>query len=242
MVRKEELTTVVFATRNVGKLRELERLVTFLPWRFESLEKHPGAPEVIEDGDTFLVNAALKAISAYRHTGRPALADDSGLCVDALGGEPGVFSSSFGGQEGNSARNNERLLAELAHVRCPEERGAWFVSTLVLLGPESLFGEAALGARGSASRRVLDIVPPDCALHVFEGRSRGTILFAPRGSGGFGYDPLFASREVQTHRALADRPTFAELPLEEKNAVSHRGRAFAAFAAFCQRLRSVGLG
>lgn len=212
-------TTFVFATRNAGKLRELDALVLDLPLRFRALGEFPDAPEVEETGATFLENAALKALSAHRHTGLPALADDSGLCVACLDGAPGVQSARYASVDGDALRNNERLLAALRSTPAPAERGAWFQATLALVGPRALLGDDVVpgGARPS-------FLPAELALHGFEGRAYGTILSAPRGSGGFGYDPLFWSDEAGM--------SFAELPLETKNRISHRGRAFAALRAY----------
>lgn len=211
--------TFVFATRNRGKLQELNELVRGLPFAFRALSEFPGAPDVEETGATFLENAALKALAAYRHTGLPALADDSGLCVVALGGGPGVRSARFGGVDGDVARNNAKLLVELGSVTAPEERRAWFQATLALVGPRELFGE-----EGGLAPTAFPFLPADVALHSFEGRAYGTILTEARGSGGFGYDPLFLSDEAGF--------TFAELPLEQKNRISHRARAFAALREY----------
>lgn len=217
------LTEIVFATRNAGKLRELEALTADLSIRFRSLAEFPGAPDVEETGTTFQANALLKAMAAYEHTGLPALADDSGLCVASLGGEPGVHSARYGGGDGDTARNNARLLAEMACYESVEERKAFFEATLVLVGPGDLLGPDAADVD-----RPRDL-PPDASFHVFRGRTHGHILFEPLGDGGFGYDPLFFSTEVGRG--------FAELDMAEKNRVSHRGRAFAALHAFLvQRL------
>lgn len=209
--------TFVFATRNRGKLHELNDLVRGLPYEFRAISEFPDAPEVDETGATFLENATLKALAAYRHTGLPSLADDSGLCVVALGGGPGVRSSRFGGVEGDSARNNAKLLLELATFPQPGQRRAWFQATLALVGPRDLLGPDAEPARPA-------VLPPDLTLVSFEGRAHGTILDEARGTGGFGYDPLFLSEDAGV--------SFAELPLAEKNRISHRARAFAALRAW----------
>jgi len=203
--------TFVVATRNRGKLHELNDLVRGLPYEFRALSEFPGAPEVEETGATFLENAALKALSAFQHTGLPALADDSGLCVEALGGGPGVQSSRYAGLEGDAARNNAKLLRALADKLPAEERRAWFQATLALVGPRDVLGGDDAPARP-------EFLPSEVALRVFEGRASGTILHAPRGAGGFGYDPLFLSEDAGV--------SFAELPLPEKNLISHRARAF----------------
>ena len=182
---------LVVATRNAGKLREIRHLLAGAGIAVLGLDAFPGLPEVIEDGDTFAANAAKKAETIARLTGRSCLADDSGLVVDALDGAPGVHSARYAGGQGDDAANNARLLRELAGV--PEER------------------------RTAAFCCVMALCSPGEPTRLFEGRVAGRILDAPRGAGGFGYDPLFL---VEGH----DR-TMAELPLTEKNQVSHRGKA-----------------
>ncbi len=204
-----------FGTGNEGKLRELRRLVAGLPVTVVTPEAL-GAPlpEVLEDGATFRENAEKKARAFALASGRLALADDSGLRVDALGGAPGVVSARWSEPEAPGAldrlerdqRNNQKLLAELAGVP-KERRGAEYVAVLSLAGPDG---------------RILASV---------EGRCRGRILKAPRGGGGFGYDPLF----VAEGRAL----TMAELPPEEKDALSHRGAAFRALRPVLARLAAL---
>lgn len=160
-----------------------------------------GLPDVVEDGRTFAENAAKKAISAARASGMWALADDSGLEVDALGGAPGVNSARFAGVHGDDAANNRLLLERLANVP-DERRGARFVCALALARPD---GSLALEVAGQAC---------------------GRILHAPRGANDFGYDPLFEFTEpgfAQSGRG------FAELSLVEKREVSHRGRALRSF-------------
>jgi XTP/dITP diphosphohydrolase len=201
-------------TGNPGKLRELRRLVAGLPIRvLTPAELGRPLPEVVEDGVTFAENAAKKAVAFARFSGLVALADDSGLCVDALGGAPGVFSARWSEAEApglaGAARdlaNNERLLRELAGVP-KERRGAAYVAVLALAGPDGTL------------------------LASVEGRCPGRIGRAPRGTGGFGYDPLF----VPEGRAL----TMAELPPEEKDARSHRGAAFRALRPALARLATL---
>jgi XTP/dITP diphosphohydrolase len=203
---------LIFATSNPGKLRELRRLVEGLPVDVVSPGDLPaGIPAVDEDGATFADNAEKKAVSAAQASGLHALADDSGLCVDALYGLPGVHSARWSEDEapglGGLARdeaNNRRLLRALQGV--PEEiRGAQYRAVLVLASPA-----------GEVLARV-------------EGACRGRIATAPRGEAGFGYDPLF----------LPDaRPgrTMAELPADEKDVLSHRGEAFRALRPEIERL------
>lgn len=194
-------TVLVVASRNRHKLRELEQLLAGVAVALRGLDAYPGATEVEEDGQTFRENAVKKARAAAVYTGEWALADDSGLEVDALGGQPGVRSARFAGEPRDDARNNERLLELLAGVPA-EGRTARFRSVVALAGPA---GE----------------------LEVVEGTVEGRIIERPRGTGGFGYDPLFLLPELGK--------TLAELSPEEKNAVSHRGRAVAALA---QRLQA----
>ncbi|MCF4119777.1 RdgB/HAM1 family non-canonical purine NTP pyrophosphatase [Antribacter sp. KLBMP9083] len=156
-----------------------------------------GAPEPVEDGVTFAENALLKARALAAATGLPAVADDSGLAVDVLGGAPGIFSARWSGRHGDDAANLELLLAQLGDVR-PEHRGAGFVCAAAL-------------------------VTPDGREEVRTGEMRGVLLTAPRGTNGFGYDPILAPEE-------ADGRAAAELEPAEKNAISHRGKAFRALA------------
>jgi XTP/dITP diphosphohydrolase len=193
---------LVFATRNPGKLVELRQLLADLDlevWSLDELEKEGATvPEVSEDGDTFEANAGKKAVEVSRATGLPALADDSGLEVDALGGAPGVRSARFAGPEASDQANNARLLHALRDV--PEDRrSARFRSVLALADTAGPLGDGLITAAG-----------------VCEGR----ILLSPRGTGGFGYDPLFLVPELGA--------TFAELGVGTKNDRSHRARAMAA--------------
>lgn len=188
---------VVLASGNAGKVREIQALLG-PAWRVRPQSEFGVAP-VEETGGTFLANALLKARHAARATGLPALADDSGLEVDALGGEPGVRSARYAGPGADDAANNARLLAALDGV--PDaERTARFRCVLVWV-------------RG----------PDDPAPLAAEGTWEGRILPAPRGAGGFGYDPLF----LDTETGLAA----AELDPAAKNARSHRGRALSRLRA-----------
>ena len=188
---------LVFATRNPGKLVELHQLLAGLELAILSA-RDLDLPEVIEDGDTFAANAAKKALEVSRATGLPALADDSGLEVDALGGAPGVISARYAGPEQDDARNNQRLLRELAGVP-PERRTARFRSVVALADTAGRLGAEVLTADGTCE---------------------GVILDAPRGTGGFGYDPLFFAPELGC--------TFAEAGVGPKNDLSHRARAMRA--------------
>jgi XTP/dITP diphosphohydrolase len=189
---------LLLASNNAKKHAELSAMLAPLGVRVVLPRDVGGIEEVVEDQPTFRGNAAKKAIAAARSSGLWALADDSGLEVDALGGAPGVQSARFAGRHGDDAANNALLLERLADV--PEgRRTARFVCALALARPD-----------GSLALQV-------------EGEARGRILFAPRGDGDFGYDPLFLFTEPghpQTGRG------FAELAPAEKAQVSHRGRAF----------------
>ena len=195
---------VVLATRNAHKVAELRAILAESGLAAEpvGVEAVPGAPEVRETGVTFAENALLKAHALARFSGLPALADDSGLCVDVLGGAPGVFSARWAGRHGDDAANLRLLLDQLADVPA-EHRGAHFACA------------AALAL-------------PDGTERVAEGRLRGTLRYEPAGHGGFGYDPILQP-EGETR-------TCAELSPAEKNAISHRGRAFRALAAGLREL------
>ena len=190
---------LVFATRNRGKLVELRELLPGIDVRAID-ELGLAVPEVIEDADTFLGNATKKAREVSAATGLPALADDSGLEVDALGGAPGVISARYAGASGHGAdaANNAKLLAAL-HGVSPERRTARFRAAL-----------AFADVRGPLAERTL----------TAEGACEGVILDAPRGTGGFGYDPLFFSPELGQ--------TFAEAGVGPKSDLSHRARAMRA--------------
>ena len=187
--------TVVLATSNEGKLAELRALLRDLPIDLVPYREVLGQRTLPEDGDTFEANAVQKARTVCQLTGLFALADDSGLEVDALGGRPGVRSARFAQERATDAENNAALLRALEAVEEEE------------------------GGRSARFRCVLALASPwEGAVRVCEGRCEGTIARTPRGSGGFGYDPLFVVDEAQG-RAMA------ELSEAEKNAISHRGRA-----------------
>lgn len=178
---------IVVASKNKGKIREIRQIYADLPI---SIVELPDLPEVVEDGATFAENARKKAVFTARHTGRWALADDSGLEVDALGGAPGVHSARWSGA-GDEA-NNDKLLAQLAGVPLPA-RTARYRAVIVVADPEGRIVAEA------------------------EGTCEGYIGFERRGTGGFGYDPLFM--------VFSYGCTMAELPPDVKNAISHRGQA-----------------
>jgi XTP/dITP diphosphohydrolase len=188
---------IVLATRNSGKIKELHDLLSGYGLTVLGLSDYPEIGEIEETGTTFAENAALKARTVAQATGLVALADDSGLVVDALDGAPGVYSARYSDPGATDARNNEKLLHVLQNV--PEQkRGCRFVSLVAAIAPNG-------------------------AELLAEGRWEGRVLPAPRGNGGFGYDPLFLDLELGK--------SAAELSREEKNARSHRGRALRALLA-----------
>nr|WP_276716264.1 RdgB/HAM1 family non-canonical purine NTP pyrophosphatase [Kyrpidia tusciae] len=194
--------TVVLATHNKGKVREFREMLRPLGWDVFPLNAFPGYVPPPETGATFCENALIKARDAAERLGLPALADDSGLEVEALEGRPGVFSARFAGFGATDEENNRLLLAELERSPAPPPWAARFVCCLAWVEPS---GET----------------------HTFHGETRGWILAQPRGSGGFGYDPLFWSPELQQ--------TFGEAPPEAKNRVSHRKRALEALVQALSR-------
>lgn len=205
---------LVLATRSEHKLRELRELLQLERADLISLDELGADGEPIEDGETFETNAAIKARFAVRATGLPALADDSGLEVDALDGGPGVRTRRYAGEDATDADNNAKLLAELQGLP-PERRGARYVCVLALALP----GDA--GPRGG--QRIL----------FARGTCRGRIAVTPRGSGGFGYDPIF--------EPASEPPGGRTLGLwsaPEKNAISHRARAARRMST---RLTALGL-
>jgi XTP/dITP diphosphohydrolase len=195
---------LLLATRNPGKLAELQRLLeSAVPGvAVVGLRDVPGYPEAPETGATFAENALLKAREAVRFTGLPAVADDSGLAVDALNGMPGVLSARWSGRHGDDPANTALLLGQLADV--PDER------------------------RGGAFVCAAAIVTPDGAERVLERSWRGQVVREPRGTNGFGYDPVFLPDGLER--------TAAELTAAEKDARSHRGQAFAALVPLVAEL------
>lgn len=194
---------VVVATHNAHKVAELQRILgAALP----GLELLPyDGPAPVEDADSFAGNALIKARAAAAHTGLPAIADDSGVSVDALGGAPGVDSAHYSGERDDAA--NLRLV--LTNLGDEPNRAAQFTCAAALVDP---VGTDPLGVDGSGA----------AFEHVELGIWPGTIALEPAGGGGFGYDPIFIP---EGHTV-----TSAELSADEKNAISHRGRAFAALA------------
>jgi XTP/dITP diphosphohydrolase len=191
---------IILATRNANKVTELHTILADVIGELDleilGMGEFPDMADVVESGVTFAENATIKALAAARATGLAALADDSGLAVDVLGGAPGVFSARWAGTRGQERANLELLLGQLVDV--PDEaRAAAFVCA------------AALAL-------------PDGTVVVREGRMPGMLAREPRGDKGFGYDPILLVE--------GDSRTSAELTFEEKNAISHRGKAFRALA------------
>lgn len=200
---------LLVASNNPKKLAELERILSdaaVAGVELLPLSAVPAYDEPVEDGRTFADNALIKARAGAAHTGLACIADDSGIAVEELNGMPGVLSARWSGRHGDDAANNELLLAQMAHV--PDAR------------------------RGAAFVSVCALVTPGGQEHVAEGRWPGTLLHAPRGDNGFGYDPLF--------QPDGETRTSAEMSPEEKNAVSHRGRALAQLVGTIAQLADRG--
>lgn len=199
---------VVVASRNIGKLKEFSTLLTPLGLEMISLSEFTQVPDVVEDGETFMENAYKKAKEVAKALQLPAIADDSGLCVRALHGAPGVYSARYAGLHGADQANNDKVVKELADKGLaglrPDDmaRAASFVCALVYYDPQT--------------KQTIKV----------EGKCEGTVLDAPRGTGGFGYDPLFY---LPQHGK-----TMAELSMEEKNQISHRSKALLKLATAWQ--------
>ncbi len=181
---------LVIASNNAGKLKEIQKIL--LPFDIEAVSQaNLGVTETDEPFETFVENALAKARNASRSTKLPSLADDSGICVSALGGAPGVHSARYAGEPKSDERNNQKLTQLLkAHV----DRRAYYYCAIVLI------------------RHADDPQPI-----IVDGSWHGEIVQTPRGEGGFGYDPYFFLPDLNM--------TAAELPMEQKNAISHRGKA-----------------
>lgn len=195
---------LVIATRNEGKISEIRRLLDVPNLVLRTFRDFDEWPDPEESGDTLEENARIKARAVCEHFGLPAMADDSGLMVEYLDGRPGVHSSRYAGPEGDSLKNIDRLLKELKGVE-EKERSAFFECVIVL----------AL---------------PDGSMKTARGRCEGRILTRRRGSGGFGYDPVFLPRGYGR--------SMAELTTEEKNAISHRGKALRSIRSVIDKLGS----
>ncbi|MFK4222966.1 RdgB/HAM1 family non-canonical purine NTP pyrophosphatase [Streptomyces sp. NPDC019890] len=198
------MTRLILATRNAGKITELRAILADagLSHDLVGADAYPDIPDVKETGVTFVENALLKAHALARATGLPAVADDSGLCVDVLGGAPGIFSARWAGGHGDDTANLNLLLAQLSDIDAAH-RGAHFACA------------AALAL-------------PDGTQRVVEGRLLGTLRHEPVGTNGFGYDPILQPEGYDV--------TCAQLTPAEKNAISHRGKAFRALVPVVREL------
>lgn len=228
--------TLLFATGNEHKRREFESLLgDFLNplWRTFDLKSWPDQlPEVDEDQDTFWGNAVKKAFESSRHASSAALADDSGLVVDALDGRPGVHSARYAGEDATDEQNNRKLVDELQGV--PEdERSARYVCVAALAIPNNKIGRTLIARTGVPIEEIGPAQPnvesqlcrvDDRIVIWFRGAVEGRIVDEPRGSHGFGYDPHFYVPEWDK--------TMAEVPLEKKNSISHRAEALNKMATF----------
>jgi XTP/dITP diphosphohydrolase len=193
---------VVLATRNLGKVGEIAAILAGLPIELLTLGDFPEVEAAVEDGLTFEENAGKKAMQVWRQTGLTSIADDSGLEVEALGGRPGIFSARFAGEEASHEANNRKLLGLLRDVPSGE-RGARFVCVAALVTPQG-------------------------GLSLSRGALEGVIGDAPKGAGGFGYDPVFYLPGYGK--------TVAELSEDLKNTMSHRAKAFAEVRRLLERL------
>ena len=204
-----EITKIVLATRNLGKVEEFERMLEAASLEIQvlGLRDFPDMPDVEETGSTFAENALLKARQISEFTGLPALADDSGLCVDALGGAPGIFSARWAGVHGDDRANLQKVLREISELSAPD-LGARFRCAVALVIPGSY--------------------PTDAQEVLKEGEILGEIVLTPRGKNGFGYDPIF--------QPLGYAQTTAELPSDVKDKISHRGQALQAILPEILRL------
>ncbi|MEY6564637.1 RdgB/HAM1 family non-canonical purine NTP pyrophosphatase [Streptomyces sp. PGLac3x] len=198
------MTRLILATRNTGKITELRAILADagLTHELVGADAYPEIPDVKETGVTFAENALLKAHALAQATGLPAVADDSGLCVEVLNGAPGIFSARWAGRHGDDQANLDLLLAQLSDIADPH-RAAYFACA------------AALAL-------------PDGTERVVEGRLTGTLRHARAGTNGFGYDPIL--------QPDGETRTCAELTPAEKNAISHRGKAFRALAPAVREL------
>lgn len=191
MKNKDFQKEIVIATRNPGKMKEIASILKSSQIKFLSLLDFPQIPEVIEDGTTFAENARKKASIISQLTGRLAIADDSGLCVEALQGRPGIFSSRFAGEKATDKERYQKLLKQMQGIPIAKRKAAFFCA--------------------------IAIASPQGKVQVVEGKCSGLISLSPRGTHGFGFDPIFLLPKLGK--------TMAELSPEEKNKISHRARA-----------------
>jgi len=181
---------ILIASTNRHKVREIQKIFDFPATRFSSLTEYHDIPEAVEDGKTFEENSLIKAKHYYQYTQTPVIADDSGLVVPALNGEPGIHSARYAGEQSAYDKNNALLLSRMKELQ-DDQRFAYFVCVIVYFDGKDIL--------------------------ISEGRAEGRIIDQLKGTGGFGYDPLF-------YYPAAGK-TFAEMASEEKNQVSHRSRA-----------------
>lgn len=181
---------IIFATKNLGKLKEVKHVISEREIELLSLNEFDNVGEIVEDGNSFEENAIIKAKHVYKLFGIPVIADDSGLVVEQLNGEPGIYSARYAGMNATDEENNLKLISKLLHL--PQPHKAKFVCAAVYFDGKRLIKS--------------------------EGEVIGQILHEPRGTNGFGYDPLFLPNGFSK--------TTAELELEEKNKISHRSKAF----------------
>ncbi|UDM37827.1 RdgB/HAM1 family non-canonical purine NTP pyrophosphatase [Acinetobacter haemolyticus] len=198
--------TLVLASNNKGKIAEFEKMFAELNLPVEVIPQGKlNIEDAIEDGLSFVENAIIKARHASKISGKPAIADDSGICVPVLGGAPGIYSARFAGEHGNDTSNNEKLLTRLKPLRKEGESiEGMFVCVLALV------------------QHAEDPLP-----QIFQGIWTGEVLEAPRGENGFGYDPLFWLPELGI--------SSAEMSKEDKNKISHRGQAMQLFKASLEK-------
>ena len=200
------MSPVILATRNPGKVREIVAIYAPLELELRPLADYSEIPQMREEGTTYADNAAAKARAAALRVGLVALADDSGIEVDALGGAPGVHSARFLGASASDGERNARILFLLEGV--PKER------------------------RTARYRAAVAVARPDGTVRVFDGVCEGQVAVAPRGTAGFGYDPIFMPEGAQQ--------TIAEIPLEVKNRLSHRARALRAAESYLREILGLG--
>ncbi|MCI8741890.1 MAG: RdgB/HAM1 family non-canonical purine NTP pyrophosphatase [Lachnospiraceae bacterium] len=193
---------IIFATGNPGKMREIRQILGDLGCEILSMKEAGAAPEIVEDGTTFGENAEIKARAVWACTGEIVLADDSGLVIDYLGGEPGIYSARYMGEDTSYEIKNRNLIERLSQAQ-GAERAARFVCNIAA------------------------VLPDGRVLHT-EAVMEGVIAQEPAGSGGFGYDPILLLTEYGV--------TSAELTMEEKNRISHRGKALEAMK---QKLKGI---
>ena len=205
-MRGGRVSPVILATRNPGKVREIVAIYAPLELELRPLADYPEIPQMREKGTTYADNAAAKARAAALRVGLVALADDSGIEVDALGGAPGVHSARFLGASASDGERNARILFLLEGV--PKER------------------------RSARYRAAVAVARPDGTVRVFDGVCEGQVAVAPRGTAGFGYDPIFMPEGAQQ--------TIAEIPLEVKNRISHRARALRAAESYLREILGLG--